>query len=202
MGNFSWNCCDCGNQILSDGPDKEDYCFKCEEYLHEIDGAFQKVYLIETNGKLIEEEKYIGYGVFGGIDAYGWAAHRNIDAIREWKEMPELKLLVKDSYDVYGIKYAEDRGFGIDMDYDKKEKTFKEISEMVKKGITIGVHNLYHHYSDLVKYPIKIICESCVDGAKSVDYEDYGPSSSAENQGWSESSETEVGWICSGCYYG
>ena len=147
MGNFSWNCCDCHKPILSDGPSIDDSCFKCEEQLAELDGAWQTVYLIDTDGKLIREDDYEGYGVFGGIDAYGWLAHRNIEAIRKWKSIytnttsprhhyENFKLLVKDSYGeeyVHGkkmkVKYAADRHFGIDLEYSKREKEFTEIAE-------------------------------------------------------------------------
>ena len=92
MGNFSWNCCDCDKPILSDGPSMDDYCFKCEEQLADIDGAKQTVYLIRTDGKLIQEDDYEGYGVFGGIDAYGWLAHNNLEALREWRNDKEFTL--------------------------------------------------------------------------------------------------------------
>ena len=219
MGNFSWNCCDCHKPILSDGPSIDDYCFKCEEQLAELDGAKQTVYLIDTDGKLIREDDYEGYGVFGGIDAYGWLAHRNIEAIRKWKSIytnsndENFKLLVKDSYEeefIHGekmkVKYAADRHLGIDLEHAKRKKEFTEIAEMLrdKCGLRPLEKDLYHYAKDLIKNPIKIICSSCLfkdslSNKNSVDYEDYYASSSAENQGWTHSHDTDVGWVCEEC---
>ena len=193
--------------------------FKCEEQLADIDGAKQTVYLIDTDGKLIREDDYEGYGVFGGIDAYGWLAHRNIEAIRKWKSIytnsndENFKLLVKDSYEeefVHGekmkVKYAADRHLGIDLEHAKREKEFTEIAELLRekapKGIIHYEKDLYHYAKDLIKNPIKIICSNCIGihiNEDRVNYEKYSASSSAVNQGWTHSHDTDVGWVCEEC---
>ena len=66
MGQFSWLCACCDEQILSEGEDWE--CFKCEELFR----GKEAVCLITPDGKDFHEEDYQGYGVFGGVDAYSW----------------------------------------------------------------------------------------------------------------------------------
>ena len=202
MGQFSWNCCDCRFPILSDGPSIDDYCFKCEEQLAELDGAKQTVYLIQTDGKLIQEDDYEGYGVFGGIDAYGWLAHNNLEALREWRNDKEFTL-TKYPAKEDDVIYAMDRIFGINLEHEKKEKEFEQIAHMLRTQAPKGnIHyekDLYHYAKDLIKNPIKIICSNCLGNKDSVDYEDYYASSSAENQGWTHSHDTDVGWVCDNC---
>ena len=71
MGQFSWLCACCDEQILSEGEDWE--CFKCEELYR----GKEAVVLVTPDGNDFHEEDYEGYGVFGGIDAYSWLARIN-----------------------------------------------------------------------------------------------------------------------------
>jgi len=74
MGQFSWLCADCGQQILSGGSDFE--CFKCEEQYYGV----ERVALLmpeEFGGEHFEEGNYEGYGEFGGMDAYALLGRMN-----------------------------------------------------------------------------------------------------------------------------
>ena len=101
------------------------------------------------------------------------------------------------------VKYAADRHLGIDLEHAKRKKEFTEIAELLRekapKGIIHYEKDLYHYAKDLIKNPIKIICSNCLGNKDSVDYEDYYASSSARNQGWTHSHDTDVGWVCEEC---
>lgn len=68
MGQFSWLCSVCGEQILNNS--------KHEDHNQAI--------LVTPKGKHIEPD-YEGYGVFGGVDAFTWLAceFNNEDVINE-----------------------------------------------------------------------------------------------------------------------
>jgi len=95
MGQFSWLCACCGEQILSEGDDWD--CFKCEEQHR---GKEPVILLTVGDDDDIHEDDYEGYGVFGGVDAYSWLARQN--------GASGLPLLSEDD---------SDRGEGIDLDF-------------------------------------------------------------------------------------
>lgn len=99
MGQFSWLCASCDEQILSEGQDWE--CFKCEQ---EYKGK-EPVILVTPNGNQLREGDYEGYGVFAGIDAYSWLARVN-----GYSDL------------AYDDEDDSDRGIGIDIYFDKTIK--------------------------------------------------------------------------------
>ena len=105
MGQFSWLCACCEEQILSEGEDWE--CFKCGE---EHRGK-ETVVLVTPDGNNIVEEDYEGYGVFGDIDVYSWIARMNGCSDRELDDESD-----------------EDREIGIDLAF--RNTTSQRLREM------------------------------------------------------------------------
>jgi len=200
MGSFGFHCADCDLPMLSEGPDKHDYCFKCEESFSDNErggGCQSSNHLLSPNGQVYSEGRYEGYGVYGEKDAYALLAQTNIEAIREWRNDPEWEPTGDDE---------EDRGVGINMCYEHRPKTHEEIAEMVRKGITITEKNIYHHAKDLIKNPIKIVCDNCFTGERhswSSPTDSYDKcdsySRSHSNQSWTSANDTDVGWVCHDC---
>lgn len=96
MGFFSWKTADTNESILI--------------------GRDKPVYLIQPNGLApIEEEKYAGYGDFGGVDAYVWLAKMNLPEL-ELRDLTNDELRDKGLdlefmeyfVDEHGNKYASD----------------------------------------------------------------------------------------------
>ena len=190
MGSFGFHCAVCEQPMLSDGPDYGEHCFKCEEEFSEKGGCKSTNYLLSPNGEVYEEKNYEGYGVYGGKDAYALLAQTNIDTIREWFNLPDWEPSGDND---------EDRGIGIDLMFNKREKTHEEIKVMIDKGITITKDNIYHYAKDLIKNPLRIVCEDCKDVKyNQINYCQYSRDHS--NQSWTTASETDVGWVCEECY--
>ena len=194
MGCFGFHCADCDLPMLSSGPDKHDYCFKCEEHFSDNEhggGCKSTNYLLSPDGEVFEEKDYEGYGVYGGKDAYALLAQTNVEAIREWFLTTEPT----GDDDV-------DRHFGIDLCYEHRPKTHDEILKMINDGITITRENIFHHAKDLIKNPIKIVCETCFNGRFPTDTYDKCDSHSRGhgNQSWTNADDTDVGWVCEDCY--
>ena len=200
MGSFGFHCADCDLPMLSDGPDKHDYCFKCEEHFSDNErggGCQSSNHLLSPNGQVYSEGRYEGYGVYGEKDAYALLAQTNVEAVREWRNDPEWEPTGDND---------EDRDVGINMCYDKREKTHEEIAEMVRKGITITEKNIYYHAKDLIKNPIKIVCDNCFTGERhswSSPTDTYDKcdsySRSHSDQSWTSATDTDVGWVCHDC---
>ncbi len=181
--------------MLSDDPTKDDYCFKCEEEfstLEEGGGCKSTNYLLSPDGEVFEEKDYESYGVYGGKDAYALLAQTNVEAIREWKNDPKWEPTGDND---------KDRGVGIDMCYEHRKKTHEEILNMINDGITITRENIFHHAKDLIKNPLKIVCETCYTGRFPTDTYDKCDSHSRDhsNQSWTTASDTDVGWVCEHC---
>jgi len=198
MGSFGFVCGSCDTPMLSDGPDKNDSCFKCEECFgdsEELGGCKSTNYLLSPYGVVYEEKDYQGYGVYGDKDAYALLAQTNVEAVREWFKDPEWAPSGDND---------EDRLVGIDLTHAKREKTFKEIDEMALSGKKIQREDLYHHAHELIKNPIKIVCERCyTEGRYSnpvTSYDKCDESMEHDNQSWTDANETDVGWVCDGCY--
>ena len=195
MGEFSWRCVDCDLPILSEGPTPDDWCFKCEDQFTDKDGAVQRAHLLNVNGTVNTVEKYGGYGVFGDVDAHAWLARNNVEEIRVWLDDQEW---VPSGVD------DDDRHMGISMEYEKREKTFEEIDKMILElpEKKIKREDLWHHAKDHIKNPIKIICDACYkpQAKYGIKYDDYTKSRDHRGQGWTDSHETDVGWVCDGCY--
>jgi hypothetical protein len=196
MGSFGFHCASCDLPMLSDGPTKDDYCFKCEEEfstLEEGGGCKSTNYLLSPSGEVFEEKDYESYGVYGGKDAYALLAQTNVEAVREWGHLGSEWEPTGDN--------DKDRGVGIDMTYQKREKTFKEIDEMVLSGKKIQREDLYHHAKDLIKNPLKIVCETCYTGRFPTDTYDKCDLHSRDHrdQSWTTASDTDVGWVCEHC---
>ena len=192
MGSFGFHCAECDLPMLSDGPTKDDYCFKCEEEfstLEEGGGCKSTNYLLSPDGEVFEEKDYEGYGVYGGKDAYALLAQKNVEAVREWKNDPEWEPTGDNE---------EDRGMGIDMEHEYRPKTHEEIKQMIFDGITITKKNIYHYAKDLIKNPIKIVCENCYCHTPNYDKCD-SHSRSHSNQSWTSAHDTDVGWVCEHC---
>ncbi len=205
MGSFGFCCGYCDTPMLSDGPDRYDSCFKCEECFghdDELGGCKSTNYLLSPDGEVYEEKNYQGYGVYGGKDAYALLAQTNVEAVREWftPVMPNMH-----DWEPTGDN-DEDRGLGIDLALGKREKTFKEIEQMVLSGKKIQREDMYNHGYQLIKNPIKIVCERCYTegryGHPVTQYDKCDASMDHENQSWTNATETDVGWVCDGCYNG
>jgi len=199
MGSFGFCCGSCDTPMLSDGPDKYCHCFKCEENFvdnEELGGCKSTNYLLSPDGEVYEEKDYQGYGVYGGKDAYALLAQTNVEAVREWGHLGSEWEPTGDN--------DEDRLVGIDLTHAKREKTFKEIDEMVLSGKKIQREDLFHHAYKLIKNPIKIVCERCYTEGKYgfpvTTYDRADESIEHDNQSWTDAHDTEVGWVCNGCY--
>ena len=201
MGCFGFHCAGCDLPMLSEGPDKYDQCFKCEETFSDRQGGGgckSTNYLLSPDGEVYEEEEYEGYGVYGGKDAYALLAQTNIEAVREWTNNPEWEPTGDNE---------EDRHIGIDLEHAKREKTFEEIAMMLRDKAPRGyIHyekDLYHYAKDLIKNPIKIVCENCYTSGRfptdTYDKCDMG-SESHSDQSWTTAHDTDVGWVCEDCY--
>ena len=62
MGSFGFHCAECDLPMLSDGPTKDDYCFKCEEEfstLEEGGGCKSTNYLLSPDGDSIRGQTWI-----------------------------------------------------------------------------------------------------------------------------------------------
>jgi hypothetical protein len=158
MGQFSWLCCACDEQILSEGEDWT--CFKCET---DFAGKESVAMLIPSqfNAEHLTEDDYEGYGVFGGIDAYSLLARMN--------GISDLPLL---------SEYDSDRGEGIDLAFDKFNKIKYHIKIIHSRCHKWRNQNLklYEYYTasqddpdqgwqqDAVKEGNLTICSDCADG--------------------------------------
>ncbi len=203
MGSFGFCCGYCDTPMLSEGPTKHCHCFKCEEDFvdnEELGGCKSTNYLLSPDGEVYEEKDYQGYGVYGDKDAYALLAQTNVEAVREWftPDMPNMH-----DWEPTGDN-EEDRFLGIDLMHGKRKKTFDEIEDMVMSGKKIQREDMYHHAYKLIKNPIKIVCERCyTEGRYSrpvTSYDDCGESMEHDNQSWTDAHDTEVGWVCNGCY--
>jgi hypothetical protein len=200
MGSFGFHCADCDLPMLSEGPDKHDYCFKCEEQFstNESGGGCQSSnHLLSPNGQVYSEGRYEGYGVYGEKDAYALLAQTNIEAVREWRNDPEWEPTGDND---------DDRSIGIDIAMSTRKKTHAELVAMVQKGITITEKNMYHYSKDLLKNPIKIVCDNCFTGERHswsspTDTYDKCDSYSRDHkdQSWTSATDTDVGWVCHDC---
>jgi len=201
MGSFGFHCAECDLPMLSDGPHRHDACFKCEECFGDGDdlgGCKSTNYLMSPDGEVFEEKNYEGYGVYGGKDAYALLAQTNVEAIREWKNDPKWEPSGDDE---------DDRNAGIDLAMEYRPKTHDEIKQMVFEGITITKDNIYHYAKDLIKNPLRIVCETCYKGEsyKSAitrydQMDDYQYSRDHKDQSWPSAHDSDVGWVCDGCY--
>ena len=208
MGSFGFHCANCDLPMLSDGPDKHDYCFKCEEPFcdHDRGGGCQSTnYLMSPDGKVWKEENYEGYGVYGGKDAHALLAQTNVEGIREWYSHPSADMPNMKDWEPTGDD-DDDRSVGIDMCYGKWRKTHEEIAKMVDDGITITKDNIYHYSNDFIKNPLRIVCEACfTDGRFGRPVNTYDEMDSHEysrdhkDQSWSNAHNTDVGWVCQDC---
>ena len=200
MGSFGFHCAECDVPMLSDGPDKHCHCFKCEEEFvdnEDLGGCKSANYLMSPDGEVYEEEDYQGYGMYGGKDAYALLAQTNVEAVREWYNDPEWEPSGDND---------EDRGAGIDLSMGSRKKTHEEIRTMLLEGITITENNIYHYARDLIKNPLRIVCENCYIGGRynPINHynkmDDYQYSRDHKDQSWTSAHDTEVGWVCNGCY--
>ena len=199
MGSFGFHCAGCDTPMLSEGPDKHDSCFKCEECFGDEDlGGCKSInYLMSPDGKVYEEKSYDGYGVYGGKDAYALLAQTNVEAVREWftPTMPNMHDWEPSGND------EEDRGVGIDLSMGNRPKTHEEIRMMLLEGIVINANNIYHYAENLIKNPLRIICETCYTGRFPTDTYDKCDfhSQDHKDQSWTNATNTDVGWVCEGC---
>ena len=200
MGSFGFCCGYCDTPMLSEGPTKHCHCFKCEEDFvdnEQLGGCKSANYLMSPDGEVYEEEDYQGYGMYGGKDAYALLAQTNVEAVREWYNDPEWEPSGDND---------EDRGAGIDLSMGSRKKTHEEIRTMLLEGITITEKNIYHYAKDLIKNPLRIVCENCYTGGRysSITHydqmDDYQYSRDHKDQSWTDAHDTEVGWVCNGCY--
>ena len=200
MGSFGFHCAECDIPMLSEGPDKYCHCFKCEEDFvdnEELGGCKSVNYLMSPDGEVYEEKNYQGYGMYGGKDAYALLAQTNVEAVREWYNDPEWEPSGDND---------EDRGAGIDLSMGSRKKTHEEIRTMLLEGITITKENIYHYAKDLIKNPLRIVCENCYTGGRysSITHydqmDDYQYSRDHKDQSWTDAHDTEVGWVCNRCY--
>jgi len=201
MGSFGFHCAECDVPMLSDGPTRHCHCFKCEEDFvdnEELGGCKSVNYLMSPDGEVYEEKNYEGYGMYGGKDAYALLAQTNVEAVREWYNDPEWEPSGDND---------EDRGAGIDLSMGNRPKTHDEIKQMVFEGITVTKENIYHYARDLIKNPLRIVCEKCyTEGQYSNpithydQMDDYQYSRGHKDQSWTDAHDTEVGWVCNGCY--
>jgi len=201
MGSFGFHCAECDVPMLSDGPHRHDACFKCEECFGDGDdlgGCKSTNYLMSPDGEVFEEKDYEGYGVYGGKDAYALLAQTNVEAIREWKNDPKWEPSGDDK---------DDRNIGIDLAMEYRPKTHDEIKQMVFEGITITKDNIYHYAKDLIKNPLRIVCETCYKGesykgaiTRYDQMDDYQSSRDHKDQSWTSANDSDVGWVCDGCY--
>ena len=171
MGQFSWLCADCGQQILSEGEDWE--CFKCEEQYHGV----ERVALLipeEFGGEHFEEGNYEGYGEFGGMDAYALLGRMNVP-----EKCPSMLTPTG--------RVKKGQAF-IDALMDRDEET-------MDKERHIGIDLQYRGEGE-IKYPIKIVHARC--GIRSYEYEEA--SDSDPDQGW-QSNKREEGslTLCDDC---
>jgi len=200
MGCFGFHCSSCDLPILSEGPDKYDYCFKCEEPFSTNEnggGCVSESHLLTLDGSNFHEPKYDSYGIFGEKDAYAWLAQNNIEAVREWKNDPEWEPSGDND---------KDRDAGIDLAMEYRPKTHNEIKRMIFDGITITKKNIYHYAKDLIKNPLRIVCETCYTGVgqpwhSPTDTYDKCDSHSRDHnhQSWTSATNTDVGWVCEEC---
>lgn len=109
MGQFSWLCACCDEQILSEGEDWE--CFKCEQTFR----GKEPVIMLSPNDEDLLETDYEGYGVFGGVDAYSWLARIN--------GFSDLPLMSEED---------SDRGRGIDLHFERRSGDGREIKFPIK----------------------------------------------------------------------
>jgi hypothetical protein len=200
MGCFGFHCASCDLPILSEGPDSHDCCFKCEEPFSTNErggGCVSESHLLTLDGSNFHEPKYGSYGVFGEKDAHAWLAQNNIEAVREWRNDPE--------WEPSGDN-EDDRGEGIDLVHGRREKTHEEIRMMILDGITITKKNIYHYARDLIKNPLRIVCDTCFTGEgqswhSPTDTYDKCDNHSRDhsNQSWTSATDTDVGWVCQDC---
>jgi hypothetical protein len=109
MGQFSWLCACCDEQILSEGDTWE--CFKCEK---EFAGKEPVIMLSPNDGDRYEAD-YEGYGVFGDVDAYSWLARIN--------GLSDLPLFSEED---------SDRDKGIDLHFKQRSVDGREIEFPIK----------------------------------------------------------------------
>lgn len=173
MGQFSWLCADCGQQILSEGEDWE--CFKCETEHHGV----ERVALLipeEFGGFALEEDNYEGYGEFGGMDAYALLGRMNMPQNCPSMLTPTGKVKTGQSF--------------IDALIDCDE-------EIMGKERHIGIDLFFGNRGrGNTKYPIKIVHARCGIGS----YENEEASEDDPEQGW-QSNKREEGslTLCDEC---
>ena len=183
MGQFSWMCADCGDQILSEGDSWE--CFKCEEDFEGKEPVMLLVpdfitldddttYNLRSHHYGFHEDDYEGYGVFGGMDAYTLLARLNRPEQCPSMLTPTGKLKRGKSF----IKALFDRE--------------DEDAMNVERGL--GIHLDFGGAKLL--YPIKVVHTRC-----GTSYSYCGESDHDPDQGW-QSNRREEGSleICDRCY--
>jgi len=74
MGQFSWKCSKCNEQILSDSTRRN----------------YNQAVLITPEKNHVETD-YQGYGEFGGVDAYEWLGKKFMDTFARLKDSGELR---------------------------------------------------------------------------------------------------------------
>lgn len=195
MGSFGFHCAGCDLPILSEGPDKDDSCFKCEEPFNTNEnggGCVSESHLLTLDGSNFHEPKYDSYGVFGEKDAYAWLAQNNIEAVREWRNDPKWEPSGDND---------KDRDAGIDLSMEYRPKTHEEIRTMLLDGITITKKNIYHYAKDLIVNKLKIVCHTCYTDRFPVTTHDKPDNHSRDHkdQSWTTATETDVGWVCQEC---
>ena len=184
MGSFSWLCCECDKQILSEGESWS--CFKCEE---DYEGKQPVVLMIPSkwnSGQLISdwfyEDDYEGYGEFGGMDAYSLVARMNdpMNCPSGIMLTPTGKLRSGLSFMAALLDVVDEEAMDADRHYG---------ISLVFGGVKLD-------------YPIKIAHYGCAE-AYGVTYENAQESSDDPNQGWVHNKHDEGSIsLCSDCWGG
>lgn len=158
--------------------------------------AGKTVYMLQPNGEApIEEKRYEGYGVFGGVDAYEWLAEKNlpkeiVESYRKFDEDEGVRdlgiwlatgtvYIDKDNsdkrYSYNAIEYIADI-IPFPGDYsDIIEEYGKTPNDLIEEGqwIEKEVSELYP-----IKYPLKFSYD------KNAVYEELPASEECEAQGY------------------
>ena len=185
MGQFSWLCSVCDEQILSEGETWE--CFKCEK---EFAGKEQVMLHIPSkwnSGQLCSdwfyEPDYEGYGMFGDMDAYTLIARMNAPA-----ECPSGIMLTPTGRVRKGLSF-------IAALLDTEDREAMDEDRCLGIDLAFGCSP----YGETpLKYPIKITHYRCGDY---LSYEEILPSSTDSNQGWVHNQHQEGSMLlCSDCW--
>jgi len=177
MGQFSWLCATCDEQILSEGEDWE--CFKCEEGYR---GKETVLLLLpkKFGGSYWEESDYEGYGEFGGMDAYTLLARMNVPEKCPSMLTPTGRVKTGQSF--------------IDALMDCDEEAMNNERDI---GINLFFKDSPNHIDKKIKYPIKIIHARCGNGV----YEDEMASDDDPDQGWQNNRHEEGSLtLCGDCW--